>query len=229
MSFKLNFESKWRSFLYPISFLAVFLAILFLACFSFSQTIDSILAVVNGEVITLIDLRVVETFGLQGEIVKKEDSNSLRFLLERLVDQKLVVQVASEEATVGEEELDSSLTKVIEFLGSETFDRKLEEFGMSRDDLKTYLKEKILYEKIISRKFSQGNIVSLQEIEDFYNQTYLPGQKSKELAVKPLMEVFDEIESAIRKEKIRVKAEAWLSYLKKKADIEVRLARLEEK
>lgn len=188
----------------------------------FSETIDRIVAVVNEQVITLTDLRIVETFGLYDKEVKERAENPRLLIMERLIGQKLVIHSVREEVYFEKEELDSFLRGIIERMGFEQVERNLEEFGLNWDDLRTYIKEKIIYEKIISRKISQRIIVSLEEIEDYYRQTYVPSQKEKGLEPKPMMELLNEIESAVRQEKIKTQIEDWIKNLKKKADIQIK-------
>jgi len=179
-------------------------------------------AVVNEQVITLTDLRIVETFGLYDKEVKEKAENPRLLIMERLIGQKLVIHSVREEVYFEKEELDSYLRGIIERMGFEQVERNLEEFGLNWDDLRTYIKEKIIYEKIISRKISQRIIVSLEEIEDYYRQSYVPSQKEKGLEPKPMMELLNEIESAIRQEKIKTQIEDWIKNLKKKADIQIK-------
>jgi hypothetical protein len=196
---------------------------LLFADYDFPQTVDRIVAVVNDEVITLTDLRVVEEFILYDKDIKENSGNFQQLILEKLIDQKLVVQSETEEISVEEEELESSLKKKVEEIGSERVESRLEEFGMDLDDLKGYLKEKIIYQKIISQRFAQVNIVSLKELEDYYNLAYVPSQKEKGLEAKPMMEILDSIESSIREEKVKTQVESWISNLRKKADIQIKM------
>lgn len=196
---------------------------LLLTAYCFSEVIDRIVAVVNEQVITLTDLRIAETFGLYDQEFKERTENSRLLILEKLIGQKLVIQLASEEISVEEEELDSFQGRIIEKMGFEQVRKKLEEFGLDWDDLRGYLREKIIYQKITYQKFGQENIVSLKEIEDYYRKNYVPSQREKGLEPQPLMELLDEIESLIREEKIKTRVEDWIKNLKKKADIQIKM------
>jgi hypothetical protein len=201
--------------------LCIVICSLFFPYRSFAEIIDRIAAVVNEQVITLTDLRIVEEFGFYDKETEASDQNLRRFILEKMIDQKLAIQLSGEQISVSEEELDSSLKARAEEIGSEEFRRKLEEFGMNRDDLKSYAEERIKYQKIIFQRFSQGHIVSLKEMEDYYQQVYLPSQQKKGLEPQPMMDILAEIESLIRQEKIETQVEAWIKNLRKRADIQV--------
>ena len=115
--------------------------------------------------------------------------------------------------------MDSYLKKVIEKISSEEVEEKLKKFGLDWDDLREYLREKIIYQKIINRRFGQGVIVSLEEIEDYYKQRYVPSQKEIGVEPKPMLEILNEIEFTLKQEKVQSRIEDWLKNLKANADI----------
>lgn len=191
------------------------------AVFSAEEVIDRIVAVVNEEIITLTDLKIAEAFGVYDEDLETEEGNTRSHILEKLIDQKLVLQLSGEEISVADEELEETLKRMTEKLGKAELDRKLEEFGLAWDDLKERVQEKILYQTIIAQKFSKVNPVSVKEIEDYYQRTYLPAQRGKGEEPKPMMEILAEIESSIKQEKIKTQVEDWIANLKEKSDIQI--------
>lgn len=194
--------------------------LLLFSVYCFSETVDRIVAVVNEQVITLTDLRIAEAFGLYDEELKEKSGDLHPLILERLIDQKLVIALAGEEIFVENKELDSFQGRIIEKLGNDQVRRRLEEFGLDWQDLRGYIMEKIVYQKIISRKFGQRNIVSLKQIEDYYKKSYVPTQREKGLEPQPMMELLDEIESRIIQEKIKTQIDDWQKNLRKKSDIQ---------
>jgi len=208
--------------IFPRAFFFQLIKVIFLlfTLYCFSETVDRILAVVNEQVITLTDLRIAEAFGLYDEEFKEKSGDLHPFILERLIDQKLVIALAGEEIFMKNEELDSFQGRIIEKLGNDQALRKLEEFGLDWQDLRGYILEKLIYQKIISQKFGQRNIVSLKEIEDYYQKSYVPSQREKGLELQPMVELLDEIESRIVQEKIKTQINDWIKNLRKKADIQ---------
>lgn len=197
-----------------------------LAVFCFQEKIDYIVAVVNEKVITFTDLRVAEAFGLYEDEIQEQAENPFPLILDKLIDQKLVIQLASENISVQKGELDSSLRNIEEKIGLAKLQTKLEEFGMELDDLREHIREKIMYQKIISQKFSQVRIVSLREIETYYRDTYVSSQKKKGAEVKPMMDVLGEIELRISQDRIREQVEDWLKNLRKQAEIQINPIRI---
>ena len=202
----------------------LFLLSLFIGCaavFSSEEVIDRLVAVVNEEVITLTDLRIAEAFGVYDEELETGEGNTRSYILEKLIDQKLVIQLSGEEISVADEELEEILKRMTEKLGVNEVDRRLAEFGLAWDDLKECVREKILYQTIIAQKFSKVNPVSVKEIEDYYQETYVPAQKEKGEEPKPMMEILVEIESGIKQEKIKTQVEDWIANLREKSDIRI--------
>jgi hypothetical protein len=199
----------------------IFICSLLLPLQSFPEIIDRIVAVVNDKVITLTDLRIVKGFGLYDREVGESGQNLDRLILEKMIDQKLVVQIAGEQVSAGKEELDSFLKKLAEEMGSEKLHKRLEEFGMDWDALKGYVEERVKYQKIILQRFGQTNIVTLKDMEDYYQRVYVPSQQKEGLEVRPMMDILAEIESSIKQDKIKAQVEAWIKSLRKRADIQV--------
>ena len=110
-----------------------------------------------------------------------------------------------------------------ERVGEEDVKKVLEEYGLRWADLRSYLREKILFQKIIVQRFGQTAVVSLEEIEDYYQYRYLPSQTEKGLEPQPMMEMLVEIESIIRENKIERRIQDWLKTLRRQADIQIKV------
>ena len=187
------------------------------------EIIDRIIAVVNDQVITLSDIRIAETFGLYENINAESEENLHQQILEKLIDQKLIIQLMGERVSVEEEELEAELERITEKIGSYEVQKRLVQFGLDRNVLKEYLHEKLLYQKILSRRFSQSVIVSLKEIESYYIQNYVPSQRAKGFEPKPMVELLDKIESTIKQKKIENKVLEWIKNLRQEADIQIKI------
>jgi peptidyl-prolyl cis-trans isomerase SurA len=188
------------------------------------EVIDRILAVVNDEVITLTDVNIVERFVLFDVPYETQDENLQKLILDQLINQKLVIQMTSERVEVSEEELESVLSDIVQKTDPDLAGRALLQFGLDWDDLKSYLREKLLYRKIISLRFDQGVIVSIEEIERYYEQVYIPSQREKNLDPQPMIDVLDQIESALKRQKVEGQIQEWISNLKREANIQIKIS-----
>ena len=211
-------------------YIALLLVIYCLSFFLYSEqeTVDRIVALVNEKVITLTDMKIAEAFNFYDEELEGFNGNSRSFILEKLINQKLVIQLSSERVSVEKEKMDMALNMIIEKMGIDNVERKMAEFGLGWEDLREYVWEKILYQTIISQRFSRVIIISLKEIEGYYHQVYIPRQKEKGAEPEPMIEILDEIESILRQERIKEQVDEWIGNLKKNANIQVKREALEK-
>jgi len=208
---------------YPGLILFVFLStlIFFTPANGEVKIVDGIVAVVNDDIITLTDLRIVRSFDLLGREMDRGVGYDYNDVLESMIKQKLAVQMTGETDTLGADELDIALHRELDKLNKELLKMELERFDLKIDDLKEYLIEKILYQSVISRRFSREIFVNLKELEVYYEERYLPEQKEKNQKPQPMIKILSEIESMVKKEKAEQQIEEWLKYLIDKADIQV--------
>jgi peptidyl-prolyl cis-trans isomerase SurA len=189
-----------------------------------SEVVDRIVAIVNDEVITLTDVDIVLEFGLFEDLGRSQDEETRGKILDRLIDQKLVIQLASERILLAEEELEVLLSDVVQMTDPDLAERALLRFGLDWDDLKPYLREILLFQKIISQRFNRGVIVSIEEIESYYEQVYVPSQRDNNLDPQPMIEVLDQLEGELQREKVEGQVQEWIENLKREADIRLLLS-----
>jgi hypothetical protein len=187
----------------------------------FSQVVDCIVAEVNTQIITLTDIRILQAFAIGEGGVGDNSPASLRQILEGAVDQKAAIGLLRENVTVTDEEIDSQLKDVLARMTPEDKQRKLNEFGLEEKDLRPYLEEKLLFQKIIVSRFSQSINVSLKEIETYYTEVYLPSEKAQGREPKPMIQVLDELEAMIKNEKTADQIDSWILGLRDQAEVKI--------
>jgi hypothetical protein len=214
-------------------FLICFL--LFLAfCFSLfpshgiAEVLDCIVAVVNNRVITLADLKFMDSFGLYNEEMSLQAGDRLASILERVIDQKVVLDLIPGQSGVTDQEMDEAIWGLTQKLGAENIQNKLSQFGAGMETLRTYLEEKLLCQKIISQRFGQEAVISLNEIETYYRESYVPGQKKLGLEPEPMVQILGQIETLIKKEKTEQQIKAWIKNLRLQAEILIKRDCLKE-
>jgi peptidyl-prolyl cis-trans isomerase SurA len=188
-----------------------------------AEIVDRIVAIVNDAIITLTDIKVVEAFGLTDGVDGMQEQDKQRLILDNLISQKLVIQLASEGVNVDEEEIESRLSEIIQSTNPALAERELIQFGLDWDDLKIYIRDQLLYHKILSNRFDLGVIVSIDEIERYYEQVYVPSQREKDLEPQPMIEVLDQIERSIKRDKVKGQVEEWVNNLKREANIQIKI------
>lgn len=200
----------------------ILLLTLLAAAAGLAQTVNCLVAVVNGEVITLLDVEVAAEFGL-GRAGAVETGRDPRLAaLEVLIDRKVVLGLAREARSVDQDELAAGLAELRRDLGEDAFNTKLRKFGLTEKDLEPYVGDRILYDKALALRFSQTIPVSLTEVERHYRDTYVPEQARLGLPPEPLDRVADRIESTIRDERRMKQMGDWVRDLRKRADIQLK-------
>jgi len=214
-----------RSVLFILFELFAILLFLRFFLFSFPEEVDGLVAVVNNQPITVTDLRIVKTFGLYDLTDSGEREPLVKSVLDNLVNQKLIQQFIKEDINVDKKDINGLLANLKETFTSSGFEEKLDLFGMTLEELKDYCAEYLFYKKIISDRFSRSVVINLKEIEEYYDQVYVPQQKAQGKIVKQMVDILPEIESAVKEKKTRVQAEEWIKNLRSQAEIRIRLER----
>jgi len=185
------------------------------------EVVDCIVARVDAEIITLTDVRIVQAFGLGSGQVDRPASMTLRQCLEAAVDRKVVISLAPVRIALDEAEIDGLLERIKSRIEPAEWQRRLEEFGLEPQDLRPYLNDILLYEKIIALRFSQSVEVSLKEIEAYYQNVYVKTQEARGEEPLPMVQVLDIIESRIRKEKTEKQISLWIENLRRQAEVRI--------
>ena len=185
-----------------------------------AQTVNCLVAVVDGGIITLLDVQVAVEFGLGYAAGEGEDPR-LR-ALDALIDRKIVLDLAREARGLTGEELDAAIDGLSRELGDAAFAAKLAKFGLRESDLAPYLEERVLFDRALAVRFSQSIPVTMTEVERHYRDIYVTEQGRLGLPVEPIDRVSGAIESRIRDERLARQTAAWVRDLRGRADIRIR-------
>ncbi len=183
--------------------------------------VDGIVAVVNEEVITLTDFRIVHEFGIKRSDREDRSELSSRDVLEGLIEQKLIILITNADINVPVIELERLYQQLSDSLGIELFQQKMAEFDLTREELYVYLGEMIASRLILAQRFQLTVSVTLREIEEYYEQTYVPEQRNKGQEPQPMVEILDMLEAEVKSEETRLLSAEWVRNLRKEADIQV--------
>jgi len=186
--------------------------------------IDKIAAVVNEEIITQSDIdNAIRLY----TILRKKDVSTQDFyisVLQDLINYKVVYLEYKDEFILRQEDYTGVQTSIINKLGSyNKLMRLLRQFDMKWEDFKDFIKEKVLYEKVLKNIFQIKITIDFKEIETFYNEQYLPSQKSLQLKPKTLIEMAPLIETQLRKDRTDEALAGWLKEITASYKIENKL------
>jgi hypothetical protein len=184
--------------------------------------VNCLVAFVNGEALTLTDLQIAQAFGLYDRDIIEGGSGDLRLaVLDALIDQKVVLEVARGPAAVGKDELSQALGALRDRLGPAIFRNKLSHFGLAEDDLRPYLADRIRFAKAVSTRFSAVIPVSRGDVEKFYREIYDPDERAKGLEPEPLESVLPGLEARVRDDLKARKVAEWVRTIRAQAEVRV--------
>ncbi len=188
-----------------------------------AQIVNCVVAVVNNQIITLADVKLIEAFGFFDPDPAASSEDRRRFFLDKLIDQKIVLDIARERAPIDRAKVGEEVSRLLAGLGREEAKRRLEAFGLDAPDLMPYVEEKMLCQAIIANRFGRSVSVSLPEIESYYAETYVPAQKKSGLNPRPLIELLSILEAEVKTIKVDRQVALWIKNLRQQAEIEVHL------
>jgi hypothetical protein len=184
-----------------------------------AQTVNCLVAVVGGQAVTLTDLQIAQEFGLFSRDIEGVGGDPRLAVLEALIGQKVVAEMARGPFTIEKSELDLALESLREKLGPAAFTGKLRKFGLREDDLRPYLEERLRYERVVSRRFAVTIPVSRGEVEEFYRDVYVPEQKAKGLEPESLESVNSALEARVRENLKARKVAEWVRTIRDQAEV----------
>ncbi|HOI44371.1 MAG TPA: hypothetical protein PLX50_02020 [Candidatus Aminicenantes bacterium] len=186
-----------------------------------TQVVDCVAAVVNDQIITLLDVRIHERFGFIAAGKEERGRSRSLLALEELINQKVVLGFARAGVHLDKKEIDADLQELSRKLGSGVMRTAMEEFGLAEEDLREYLAERRLFRTIISQRFSQSSVVTLREMEAYYQETYVPAEKKEGREPAPLVQAIEEIETRIKEKKREAQVVDWIRNLRDQAEIHI--------
>lgn len=186
--------------------------------------VDKIAALVNEEIITIHDIeRVIIFYPVLRQKNETEENFYFRVLSD-LINYKMIYLEFSDEFNLSEEDFEQVQTSILKKAGSlEKLLAVLNNFTMSWSDFQNFIREKVLYEKVLKEKFQMEITVPFNEIENFYNNDYIPSQQRLGLIPKNLVEMAPVIEKYLRQLRTEEQLSTWLNNLRSNYNIEIKL------
>jgi len=186
--------------------------------------VDKIAAIVNDEIITIHDIeRAIVFYPPLRQKNETEETYYFR-VLSNLINFKVISQEFSDEFNLGEEDIEPVQTPILKKAGSmEKLLAVLNGFTMTWSDFQDFIREKVLYEKVLREKFQMEITIPFSTIENFYNNDYVLSQQRLGLAPQTLVEMAPVIEKYLRQLRTEEQLSAWLNDLRANYKIEIKL------
>lgn len=139
-----------------------------------AETVDRIVAEVNGEIILYSELRErVFQMRAMGALENMDVKESEALVLESIIDEKLIIQVGKEdELVVTERELDQTVDgfRKRSNMSEQEFEKALESEGLTIERYRKMLEEQLLARKVISREVRSQVQLTENDIIEYYEK-----------------------------------------------------------
>ncbi|QAT17137.1 hypothetical protein BU251_05035 [Candidatus Velamenicoccus archaeovorus] len=140
-----------------------------------AERIDRIVAIVNGDVITQDELDMFTKMSLldgEAEPAMKDETQRFRYFLDRLIEDRLILQEAKKMQLKADEKIIEDRIKDIRFrAGSEmAFQQALASQGISLTELREKLKNQLLIYMAVQKEIKNKTQVSPREVTEYYEQ-----------------------------------------------------------
>lgn len=153
---------------------------LFLAGALHAELVDRVVAIVNNDIILLSDLnQVMATVGSaldeqgysqsqKNQILKERRSQILeQMIYDKLTDQ----QVQQYHIKIGDNEVDATIERIrkLNRMSSDDLRQRLELEGLSYDDYRKQIKEKMLRARLVNREVKSKIVITDEDIKSYYD------------------------------------------------------------
>jgi hypothetical protein len=151
-------------------------------------------------------------------------SENLNRVLNLVISQRLILQEAERLPAIepSEQEIQDRLIEFVKlFPTQEEFQRRVARVGLSAEQLREIVRQRLTIEKFLDFRFRSFTIVTQKEIEDYYRDVYVPRLRRQQPGrlVPELKDVSKEIESELTESKIESETDEFLDSIRERAEI----------
>jgi hypothetical protein len=175
---------------------------------SHSEILDRMIAVVEGHVITLSDVRQErEIRGQLGETFKGDD----KALAREMIDNYLIDRQSTDFAglDISQQEIDTELKRVVPQ-------------GVPSQAMRNAVMLRLRISKFFELRFQQFIRPTDQEVQKYYDEVFLPEARNRGVnPIPPITQVADGIRNNLIQEQRNREIDMWLAGIRKRSNIEV--------
>jgi parvulin-like peptidyl-prolyl isomerase len=188
---------------------------------------DRIVAVVDEDPILASDLERVIALKIVEREPGEGDAALRRRVLERLIDNRLRTHEIDRFGLgqVEVERVDRSVAEIrARFASEEEFRRQLAAVDLDLDGLRQLVARQLAVLDYINERLAVRVFVTLDDIQQYYDQVLVPRLRSEGAPVPPIAEVREDIRELLRQQKLNEEIDAWTESLRREADVSLFLA-----
>lgn len=212
--------------------LLMMVATLLLANARAQTVVEQVAATVEGEPVTFSDLLRVAAFREESPPSSESERRDFYLdLLNQLIDRKLISMEARETPFI--QVTESDITAFIDsyrrrFQSETEYRQYLHTMAMDETDFRDLVKERLLVNQFVQLRFEPFIIVLPDDIEQYYQQQFLPEVESTNQVVPPLELVEETIRQILIVERTNEELDKWIRNTRRKSRIEILLYRKPE-
>jgi hypothetical protein len=190
------------------------------------EIVDRTVATVYGgtrtDLITYSDL--LWQTALQPDTPVPPRPEDLNRALQLIIDQHLILQEADRLPTIApsDEEIQKERDDLVKHFPSEPeFRQRLEHVGLSSDQLREIIRQRVAINKYLDFRFRSFTVVTQKEVADYYRDVFIPRLKreSPGRIVPTLEQAKGQIEKTLTESKIESETDAFLDTARENAEI----------
>jgi hypothetical protein len=227
--------SRWRNLCLRKGFYCLLLSAFCLLPFQAQaqSVVDKMVATVNSggvrpSLITYSDL--LWQLALQPDTpIENPSSENLNRALNLIISQRLILQEAEKLPTVAptDEEIKNSREELVKQFPSTEFQQRAERVGLSGDQLREIVRERLTIEKYLNFRFRSFTVVTQKEVEDYYREVWVPRFRRQQpgILVPELNGTYDKqlvsklVETELTESKIESDTDEFLDSTRERAEV----------
>ncbi|MBW2221404.1 MAG: peptidylprolyl isomerase [Deltaproteobacteria bacterium] len=202
--------------------------ILLFSCETDAKIIEKIVAIVNGDIITLSELREISVPYLEKMQLKfslESDEEQIKEvekrILDQLIDEKLVKQEADRlEIVVDDKEVDLAVRDVMSKnnIAKEQFEQVLLEEGLTFEDYRKQLKDQMQKMRLLDLEIKSKIQITEKEVEKYYKENIGEYNAPPEVRIQQILLIIPSKASEQEINQIREKANGILQKIREGED-----------
>jgi peptidyl-prolyl cis-trans isomerase SurA len=198
--------------------LAVVLLLAWSAVSAPAEVIDRILAVVEGQLVTLSDVRAVTRLGLESA---SPNTDAVQDVLEKLIDRQLMLievdRYAPPEPSTSEVDAQFQIVqkRYADALGLEI---ALGQVGWARDDVRRYVRDELRIERYLQQRFTATIQPTDDEVAAYYRLH--ADEFTRGGSIAPYAAVREDVRTRLIAERRSILVREWLTGLRRRANIQ---------
>jgi peptidyl-prolyl cis-trans isomerase SurA len=196
------------------------------------ESIDRIIAVVNGQIILQSDLEEEVRFAKLQPYHLGSGKTLRQQAMSRLIDRTLILQQQEGmgRAPISDSEVDAAIVDLRKDLPAcahaacntdEGWTKFLAGIGFTPEEVRERWRIRLEVLRFIEQRFRAGIRISDAQIEEFYKDTMLPQYAQQKVAPPPLEQISARIEQVLLEQQVSALLDQWLKSLREQGSVRI--------